>query len=124
MKNENADRKQYVMCHELGRSFGFLNKNNNNSDINTQTCMDVTEEYSSHRSPGISQFSMLAKVYGIVDGTREQSSNDQQISYRSSTESDHELKMKNATAQANDGNKRHDYHSGRSIAYVKSILYH
>ena len=112
MKNENADRKQYVMCHELGRSFGFLNKNNNSSDINTQTCMDVTEEYSSHRSPGISQFSMLAKVYGIVDGTKEQSNNEPQISYRGSTE------------QANDENKRQDYHSGRSISYVKSILYH
>lgn len=129
MKNENADRKQYVMCHELGRSFGFLHKDNSNSDIKTQTCMDVTEQYSSHRSPGISQFSMLANIYGIVDRVKEQSGthpskNEPHISYRSWAESEYEMEMANETTHTKEENQVHHSDSDKRISYVQSILYH
>ena len=72
-----ASWRRFVMCQEIGHTFGLGHVNENFGDANTGSCMDYTNDPSGTKNtngtlnnehPNQHDYDMLASIYGHADG--------------------------------------------------------
>jgi len=66
--NADADKRRYVMCHEIGHGFGLPHTDEqfNNKDLGD--CLDYTSTPKNNLLPGDVNFNKLQVLYGTVGG--------------------------------------------------------
>lgn len=67
----HPDWRQYVMCQEVGHTFGLGHDDENFDNDNTGSCMDYgspVADSGDNRYPGPHDFDMLAEIYSHLDG--------------------------------------------------------
>ena len=72
----NSAFRHFVMCQEVGHTFGLGHVNENFGDPNTGSCMDYTNDpdgtingQQSNMSPNAHDFEQLRTIYAHLDGT-------------------------------------------------------
>ncbi len=61
--------RQFVMCQEVGHTFGLDHQDVNFSNANLGTCMDYTNDPSTNQHPNQHDYDQLTLIYGHLDTT-------------------------------------------------------
>lgn len=61
--------KQFVMCQEVGHTFGLDHQDENFSNANLGTCMDYTNNPSTNQHPNQHDYDQLVTIYSHLDTT-------------------------------------------------------
>lgn len=61
--------RQFVMCQEIGHTFGLDHQDENFSNANLGTCMDYTNNPSSNQRPNTHDFNQLETIYSHLDSS-------------------------------------------------------
>ena len=61
--------RQFVMCQEIGHTFGLDHQDENFNNANLGSCMDYTNNPSSNQHPNTHDYDQLESIYSHVDGT-------------------------------------------------------
>lgn len=61
--------KQFVMCQEIGHTFGLDHQDEDFNNPNLGTCMDYTSSPSSNQHPNEHDFAQLASIYTHLDAS-------------------------------------------------------
>lgn len=59
--------RQFVMCQEIGHTFGLNHQDENFSNPNLGSCMDYTNDPSTNQHPNAHDFDQLASIYAHTD---------------------------------------------------------
>ena len=59
--------RQFVMCQEIGHTFGLDHQDDNFSNTNLGSCMDYTSDPSSNQHPNAHDYQQLATIYTHLD---------------------------------------------------------
>lgn len=59
--------RQFVMCQEIGHTFGLDHQDENFNNANLGSCMDYTSDPSTNQHPNAHDFEQLASIYGHSD---------------------------------------------------------
>ncbi len=66
----NTDQwRQFVMCQEVGHTFGLAHQDENFSNPNLGTCMDYTNSPGTNQHPNQHDYDMLEQIYAHLDST-------------------------------------------------------
>lgn len=60
--------RQFVMCQEIGHTFGLDHQDENFTNANLATCMDYTNDPASNQHPNAHDYEMLEQIYAHLDG--------------------------------------------------------
>lgn len=63
------DKRQGVMCQEVGHDFGLDHQDENFTNANLGTCMDYTNDWSTNQHPNQHDYDQLAAIYGHSDSS-------------------------------------------------------
>ncbi|MES3005621.1 MAG: hypothetical protein V4664_01595 [Patescibacteria group bacterium] len=66
--------KRFVMCQEVGHTFGLDHQDENFNNANLNTCMDYTNNPLSNQLPNAHDYDMLETIYAHLDPTSSVSS--------------------------------------------------
>lgn len=66
--------RQFVMCQEIGHTFGLDHQDENFSNPNLATCMDYTKDPSTNQHPNQHDYDQLETIYAHLDETSSASS--------------------------------------------------
>jgi hypothetical protein len=61
--------KAFVMCQEIGHTFGLDHQDEDFNNANMNTCMDYTSNPSSNQHPNQHDYDMLEAIYAHLDST-------------------------------------------------------
>jgi hypothetical protein len=61
--------RQFVMCQEIGHTFGLNHQDENFTNANLNTCMDYTSDPSSNDQPNAHDYDELGIIYAHLDST-------------------------------------------------------
>lgn len=61
--------RQFVMCQEVGHTFGLDHQDENFSNANLGTCMDYTNDPSTNQHPNQHDYEQLEAIYAHLDST-------------------------------------------------------
>lgn len=61
--------RQYVMCQEVGHTFGLGHQDENQTNPNLGTCMDYTRSPASNQRPNQHDYDLLVTIYSHLDST-------------------------------------------------------
>ncbi len=61
--------RQFVMCQEIGHTFGLDHQDENFANANLGTCMDYTNDPSTNMHPNAHDYEMLKAIYNHLDNT-------------------------------------------------------
>lgn len=64
-----ASLRRYVCCHEVGHGLGLGHPDEDSHNPDLLECMDYTAHQQSNTHPGRTNFELLERFYGNVDGT-------------------------------------------------------
>lgn len=59
--------RQFVMCQEIGHTFGLDHQDEDHSNTNLNTCMDYTNNPFSNQTPNQHDYEMLETIYAHLD---------------------------------------------------------
>jgi len=59
--------RQFVMCQEIGHTFGLDHQDENFANANLGTCMDYTNDPSTNMHPNAHDYEMLEAIYNHLD---------------------------------------------------------
>ena len=63
------DWKQFVVCQEVGHTFGLDHQDENFSNPNLDTCMDYTNSPGTNQHPNAHDYAQLETIYAHLDST-------------------------------------------------------
>jgi hypothetical protein len=66
LQEDNVAARQYVLCHELGHSFGLPHSDENFNNEYPGNCLASTFNFNRNASPDESNYEALAALYGSV----------------------------------------------------------
>jgi hypothetical protein len=61
--------RQFVVCQEVGHTFGLDHQDENFNNVNLGTCMDYTNDPSTNQHPNKHDYEELAAIYQHLDST-------------------------------------------------------
>ena len=61
--------RQFVVCQEIGHTFGLAHQDENFSNANLGSCMDYTNNPSTNQHPNQHDYAQLESIYGHLDGS-------------------------------------------------------
>lgn len=64
--NNDADSRQYTMCHEIGHGFGLPHTDEKFGNDDLGNCLDYTSNPATNKQPGVDNYKRLMKLYGKV----------------------------------------------------------
>jgi hypothetical protein len=68
-KYNTPEWKRFVMCQEIGHTFGLDHQDENFTNANLNTCMDYTNLPASNQTPNQHDYDMLEAIYAHLDTT-------------------------------------------------------
>jgi len=68
-KYDTPDWRQFVMCQEVGHTFGLDHQDENFNNANLGTCMDYTNDPSTNTHPNQHDYDELDTIYAHLDST-------------------------------------------------------
>src|SRR6266536_242719 len=68
-KYDTPDWRQFVMCQEVGHTFGLDHQDENFNNANLGTCMDYTNDPSTNQHPNQHDYDELVTIYSHLDST-------------------------------------------------------
>jgi hypothetical protein len=66
---DTPEWRQFVMCQEIGHTFGLDHQDENFDNENLGTCMDYTSDPASNQQPNDHDYAELETIYGHLDVT-------------------------------------------------------
>lgn len=61
--------RDFVMCQEVGHTFGLGHQDENHTNTNLGSCMDYTDDPESNRHPNQHDFDMMTDIYAHLNST-------------------------------------------------------
>lgn len=68
--NASSDKRQGVMCQEVGHDFGLDHQDENFTNANLGTCMDYTNDWSTNQHPNAHDYEQLELIYSHADSAQ------------------------------------------------------
>jgi hypothetical protein len=68
-KYNTPEWRQFVICQEVGHTFGLDHQDENFDNANLNTCMDYTSNPSTNQHPNLHDYEQLATIYLHLDST-------------------------------------------------------
>jgi hypothetical protein len=66
-KYNKPEWKNFVMCQEIGHTFGLDHQDENFGNLNLGTCMDYTNDPTTNQHPNLHDYAMLETIYEHLD---------------------------------------------------------